>query len=433
MEERKLSLSNSRTQKIMSLLEKTPKSSNIPAQDQIEVDYTQNNDGLLLLDIPEVTNQISEPVANQYESTNDIILGSGNANSQPISPILSGITNEENYKDIYSVANLENALLFAVGKIDNHATNMVDRTMKLDEEFSVAEDRDIDSLIMVMENEDVIPGLAGVNQMDATDADFELIDKGHQEENSSPLIGNETNKDEKPTADNNLQTLQEHGNKIDDPDFIPGLNIADTSRSDENSSNAVERKRKKRQFVSTKDWNDNKRKERREMGKEYAGRKLIDGKWKYNIKREAKKIKEPCNYKALLKGKLLKCRMFSEQQRETIFRRFWSEMGWNERKVYVSFLVDSKATQRSRNRTAEGASRRDETLVYYLKINEERQRVCKQMFLNTHCVKENMILDWLKKSKIKENVENHEPHTNNKEEIKMNRYKNMKKNLRGFF
>lgn len=140
------------------------------------------------------------------------------------------------------------------------------------------------------------------------------------------------------------------------------------------------------------------RKRKREKGEEYFGKKKVDGKWTYNIKREKKKIQPPCNCKLSLKYPTLKCRSFSELERINIFTRFWSKMTWAEKKVYISLLMNFKDVNRPRNRINE-TSRRSQSLVYYMKRGEERVRVCKQMFLNTHSMKEKMILDWLRKNK----------------------------------
>jgi len=39
-------------------------------------------------------------------------------------------------------------------------------------------------------------------------------------------------------------------------------------------------------------------------------------------------------------GKLLKCNEFDEKLRNDIFCKFWSEMNWDQRKVFVANNVD---------------------------------------------------------------------------------------------
>lgn len=190
-------------------------------------------------------------------------------------------------------------------------------------------------------------------------------------------------------------------NAAKDPDYEPEIEM---ESEEANKNTEIKRKKRQKMMVRTEDWENNRAKIKREMGQDYNGRKKIDGVWKYDVQKEKRKMKERCNCKASLKGKSLHCRTFSDEERIAIFNHFWSDMGWKERKVYTSFLIDSIPTKRSRNRVSECVSMRSESLIYHLKLNGERKRVCKQMFLNTHGVKENMILDWLKsrmKSKIK--------------------------------
>nr|XP_022908511.1 uncharacterized protein LOC111419865 [Onthophagus taurus] len=195
-----------------------------------------------------------------------------------------------------------------------------------------------------------------------------------------------------------------------DPNYVPETTIHpqdDVSNDTAQQSDLPEmkRKRNKRQFVDSKTWNESKRKSFREKGKEYLGRKMVDGKWRYDLPKEERKMQEWCNCKpSLRENSVLKCRDFSETKRENIFDNFWSEMTWSTRKVYVSLLIVSKPINRQRNRKEDNVSRRSETLEYYLKKAGDRLRVCKQMFLRTHCVKENMVLDWLKEIAREKNI-----------------------------
>jgi len=161
------------------------------------------------------------------------------------------------------------------------------------------------------------------------------------------------------------------------------------------------RKRMKRQFVNEKIWSKNENQRRRERGKEYQGKRKTNEKWNYNVYREERKMGECCNCKISLKSKILKCREINEEERCDIFKKFWADMSWNERKVYVNLLVIKEKTKRCRNRKNDETSRRDFTWFYYLnKSNERRIRVCKNMFLNTHGLKERTVIDWKKEATI---------------------------------
>jgi len=81
-----------------------------------------------------------------------------------------------------------------------------------------------------------------------------------------------------------------------------------------------------------------------------------------------------------------KCSEFSEDVRSEVFRTFWSEMNWDQRKVFVASNVDKVMKQRTR--TEEDTSRRGHSYVYHLKNGEICKRVCKEMFLSTLCLGE---------------------------------------------
>lgn len=56
-------------------------------------------------------------------------------------------------------------------------------------------------------------------------------------------------------------------------------------------------------------------------------------------------------------------------------------MNWIAKKMFVSSLVDRKTTKRKTTNKAD--TRRKATKVYYLKLNEEKIRVCLKSFLGT--------------------------------------------------
>lgn len=91
------------------------------------------------------------------------------------------------------------------------------------------------------------------------------------------------------------------------------------------------RKRKNRHQVETEEWAVNKNKSERERGKTYLDKKYIDGKWKYDIRKQGKSLKEKCSCE---RGEtsVIKCGSISEEDREKIFHKFW-KMSWEKKKV----------------------------------------------------------------------------------------------------
>lgn len=91
----------------------------------------------------------------------------------------------------------------------------------------------------------------------------------------------------------------------------------------------------------------------------------------------------------------MKCRALTIEERNNIFRMFWCDMKWQQRKTYINFLVKKENTKRERNRKEEQKSRREYSWLYFLKNSEQKLlRVCKKMFLNTLDLKERTIIDW---------------------------------------
>lgn len=201
------------------------------------------------------------------------------------------------------------------------------------------------------------------------------------------------------TADKTKKYHSEENNYEDnDSDYGEEIETEIESESSEDKSKTEteqNRKRKKRQFVDKKKWSKNENQKRRETGREYYGKRKNNGKWDYSVHREERNIGKRCNCMASMKNKSIQCRDIEEEERNDIFRKFWSDMSWTERKIYVGLLVTKEETKRHRNRKTEERSRRDFTWFYYLKkSNEKKIRVCKKMFLNTHGLKERTVIDW---------------------------------------
>ena len=81
------------------------------------------------------------------------------------------------------------------------------------------------------------------------------------------------------------------------------------------------------------------------------------------------------------------------EDREKMVKHLWENMGWGERKMYVSGLVD--VTPVKRKRGSAKSSRRSSTLSYYLKVDKKRKPVCKKMFLSTLGFREWCVLHWV--------------------------------------
>lgn len=77
--------------------------------------------------------------------------------------------------------------------------------------------------------------------------------------------------------------------------------------------------------------------------------------------------------------------MISEEDRESLFEEFWT-MNWGEKKVFIKNLIKMIPIKRKRDRKDPNTSQRKNTMVYYLKKDDEMIRVCKTLFLNTFSI-----------------------------------------------
>lgn len=143
----------------------------------------------------------------------------------------------------------------------------------------------------------------------------------------------------------------------------------------------VEKKVRKRKPEISK-WEMNENKGKRMKGKEYKGLTKNNGKWIYNQPRKARQMKPFCNCKHSANDTRIKCNLFTEEERLNIFQGFWQDLTWEQRKIYINSLFDT-ATPKDKKNIKNTVSRRNVTLLYHLKKQGIRVRVCKKMFINT--------------------------------------------------
>lgn len=79
-------------------------------------------------------------------------------------------------------------------------------------------------------------------------------------------------------------------------------------------------------------WKRNENKIKRMKGEEYIGFTRKNKKWKHNKIREERKIKERCNEKHCKKTKVYLCNKVTEENRQQIFKKFWKDLTWDQKK-----------------------------------------------------------------------------------------------------
>ena len=64
--------------------------------------------------------------------------------------------------------------------------------------------------------------------------------------------------------------------------------------------------------------------------------------------------KKKCKKKnAKKKSKMRQCTLITEDNRSAVFEKFWKEMTWNEKKMYVVSLVEKNSSGPKNNRWSE--------------------------------------------------------------------------------
>lgn len=189
------------------------------------------------------------------------------------------------------------------------------------------------------------------------------------------------------------EELPTHETTPEIPTVYPELinKLVDYSDSESESDEPIV-KRKKRCQVKKVEWASEINKKNRENGKQYCGKKKVDGEWQRNIKKPKKELKPRCSCKEK-RNSVIRCHIISEDDRKMLFDKFWN-MTWAEKRVYVDNLVKIVHTNRQRDRKDPQKSKRVNTFIYHLKKGEDMIRVCKTLFLNTFSIGKSSIWGW---------------------------------------
>ena len=162
--------------------------------------------------------------------------------------------------------------------------------------------------------------------------------------------------------------------------------------STESESESLTRRKSRNGQARPERWIRNMNRNQRMNGEGYCGRKREEESGEY-IVREPRLMGPPCCSARCQKSKKRCCSKFSEDDRERIFTNFWQNMNWEQRKMYVSGLVNSKEVASRRDKTS-SESRRQLSLEYHLRLGSSRLPVCKVMFLSTLNLGELSVRNW---------------------------------------
>jgi len=150
-------------------------------------------------------------------------------------------------------------------------------------------------------------------------------------------------------------------------------------------------------------------------GEAYIGFCRIGNVVQQNIFRSKRSLLDTCSSSVCLKSKNRFCSSFTEEQRQNIFDHFLNA----SREEKETFVLGTVLVTEVKRKTTEENTRRSKTYNYHLRYKDSLPvQVCKKMFLNTLCLKEWMVLNWVKKSehgipKQKQLISIEEPDKNN--------------------
>lgn len=238
-----------------------------------------------------------------------------------------------------------------------------------------------------------VPAFSG---LDIPTSDYTLID---QDTNRVSDVNNM----QKDNSDiENCDIVSNVSEEFSHPSLVPYSSSSgdDTDTSLPNKS----KKRKRRLQVRKTDWFAEKNKRLREKGSRYYGKIKKDSKWVYEAVKEPKSLQDRC--KCATKTGVIKCATVTNEERRKIFNQFWKTYTWGEKKVFVNDTIQSVQIKRQRDRKESDKSRRTQSFVYNLKIDDKYVRVCKTMYLNTIGIGRMTVLAWKEKMKNKDCIPN---------------------------
>ncbi|XP_060843700.1 uncharacterized protein LOC132927277 [Rhopalosiphum padi] len=133
------------------------------------------------------------------------------------------------------------------------------------------------------------------------------------------------------------------------------------------------------------------------LGKAYIGFQRQGKKVSQDVNKDERKMKPTCASTFCNKSKNRYCDNFSKSERSELFNHFWNNCtSWAEKKTFCVNMITKTETKRIM--TENEKSRRDYSYTYHLKKEDISLPVCKKMFLNTLCLNEWMVRNWINSS-----------------------------------
>uniref|UniRef100_A0A6P7F318 Uncharacterized protein LOC114326041 n=1 Tax=Diabrotica virgifera virgifera TaxID=50390 RepID=A0A6P7F318_DIAVI len=248
------------------------------------------------------------------------------------------------------------------------------------------------------------------------------------------LEENEANRNENEIIENESDEEPFHADSDTDPDYIPtedknipeviiepnkNITEATTNRKRRSRGNIERVSRKRIRDVS--EWADEKSKTSLNLGLEHENRK--------GIQIKGRQMGAPCANTCRLKC----ATKIAKEDRDLCFNEFWKLKDHTRKWDFIARHVRQVAKKQV-TITAEQRSRRNYSREYYFYIRNEKQRVCKTMFLETLNVSETWITTALRKLKDGGSLEEDKrgKHTNRPHKLSPKLIDNVKNHINQF-
>ena len=161
--------------------------------------------------------------------------------------------------------------------------------------------------------------------------------------------------------------------RVENLDVVDHEEVVSTTVNDEEKS--LKRKRARKGKSDPNTWTMNSNKLLRMEGKAYKGdgKDSESGKVSHCVDRP-ERIQDTPNCG---KSKTRKCHQISLATRKETFEAYWGNMNWEQKKIYVSSLVEKCKSSSSK---VGSESRRLFSYKYFLRNGQQRIQVCQNIF-----------------------------------------------------
>lgn len=153
-------------------------------------------------------------------------------------------------------------------------------------------------------------------------------------------------------------------------------------------------KKKRNKVAKPEEWERIEMKTLRMQGKGYSAYKHVKGGATTKTYRPERKMGPMCNFDMCARRNFKRrCSSFTFEERSIIHTKFWRELNWDQKKMFVIAHVSVTKKEGSLQEV-----QRVRPQYYLTNLNNERVLVCRELFLNTLSIGRKCVADWSKSS-----------------------------------